>query len=100
MSDAFDTIQRGLMEALAHAREEGPATIHEIDVPEPDVKAIRTGTGLSQAQFAMSIGVKKGTLLNWEHRRRRPEGPARVLLAMIARDPQIVQRTLGDRSRE
>ncbi len=99
MSDAFDSIQRGLMEALAHARGEGPATIHEIDVPEPDVKAIRASTGLSQAQFAMSIGVKKGTLLNWEHRRRRPEGPARVLLAMIARDPQIVQRTLGVRSR-
>ncbi len=98
MSDAFDSIERGLKEALAHARGEGPAAVHEIDVPEPDVKAIRAGTGLSQAQFAKSIGVKKGTLLNWEHRRRRPEGPARVLLAMIARDPRIVQRILGTRS--
>ncbi|MCY3827730.1 MAG: helix-turn-helix domain-containing protein [Rhodospirillaceae bacterium] len=98
MSTAFESIERGLKEALAYARGEGPATVHKIDVPEPDVKAIRAVTGLSQAQFAKSIGVKKSTLLNWEHRRRRPEGPARVLLAMIAQDPQIVQRMLGTRS--
>ncbi len=96
MSDAFNSIERGLKEALAHAKGDGPATIHEIDIPEPDVRVIRTSTGLSQAEFARSIGVKKGTLLNWEHRRRRPDGPARVLLAMIAKDPEIVQRTLND----
>lgn len=96
MSDAFNSIEQGLKEAIAHAKGEGPATIHAIDIPEPDVQVIRASTGLSQAEFAISIGVKKGTLLNWEHRRRRPDGPARVLLAMIARDPGIVQRTLSD----
>ena len=96
MSDAFNSIERGLKEALAHAKGKGPAVIHEIDIPEPDVQVIRASTGLSQAEFAKSIGVKKGTLLNWEHRRRRPDGPARVLLAMIAKDPEIVQRTLND----
>jgi Predicted transcriptional regulator len=95
MSDAFESIERGLKEAIAHARGEGPATIHEIEVPEPDVQAIRARTGLSQAEFARSIGVRKGTLLNWEHRRRTPEGPARVLLALIDKDPGIVQRTLA-----
>lgn len=96
MSDAFNSIEQGLKEAIAHAKGEGSAIIHAIDIPEPDVQVIRASTGLSQAEFAISIGVKKGTLLNWEHRRRRPDGPARVLLAMIARDPGIVQRTLGD----
>jgi putative transcriptional regulator len=96
MSDAFNSIEQGLKEALAHAKGQGPATIHEIDIPEPDVQVIRASTGLSQAEFARSIGVKKGTLLNWEYRRRRPDGPARVLLAMIAKDPEIVQRTLND----
>jgi len=95
MNDAFNSIEQGLKEALAHARGKGPATIHEIDIPEPDVQIIRASTGLSQAEFAKSIGVRKGTLLNWEHRRRRPDGPARVLLAMIAKDPAIVQRTLN-----
>ncbi len=94
MSDAFKSIERGLKEAIAHAHGQGPATVHEIEVPEPDVRAIRARTGLSQAAFARSIGVARGTLLNWEQRRRRPEGPARVLLALIDKDPQIVQKTL------
>jgi hypothetical protein len=47
-------------------------------------------TGLSQGAFARSIGVAKGTLLNWEQGRRRPTGPAQVLLAMIARRPSLV----------
>ncbi len=94
MSDAFKSIERGLKEAIAHAQGQGPATVHEIEVPESDVRAIRARTGLSQAAFARSIGVARGTLLNWEQRRRRPEGPARVLLALIDKDPGIVQKTL------
>lgn len=96
MSDVFESIEKGLKEALAHAGGEVQATLHEIELPEPDVQAIRARTGLSQTEFARSIGVKKGTLLNWEQRRRSPEGPARVLLALIDKDPTIVQRTLAN----
>lgn len=95
MTDAFKSIEQGLTEALAHAKGEAQGMIHEIDIPDPDVQAIRAQTGLSQAEFARSIGVKKATLLNWEQHRRSPEGPARVLLALIAADPKIVQRTLA-----
>ena len=95
MTKAFESIERGLEEAIAHARGDGPARVHEIEVPLPDVRAIRARTGLSQAEFARSIGVKKATLLNWEHCRRTPEGPARVLLALIDKDPDIVRRTLA-----
>jgi len=95
MSEAFKSIEKGLKEALAHARGKAQCTAHEIELSEPDVQAIRARTGLSQTEFARSIGVKKGTLLNWEQRRRSPEGPARVLLALIDKDPQIVQRTLA-----
>ncbi|MBN9505826.1 MAG: helix-turn-helix domain-containing protein [Altererythrobacter sp.] len=92
MGKAFESIARGLEEAIAHAqgRETG-ATVHRIEVPEVDVAAIRARTGLSQAAFARSIGVAKGTLLNWEQGRRRPTGPAKVLLAMIARRPAVVK---------
>lgn len=95
MSEAFDRIMRGLKEAEAYlnGHTEGSIT-HHIEVPTPDVRAIRASTGLSQAEFARSIGVSKGTLLNWEQSRRRPDGPARVLLALIAKDPTIVQRML------
>jgi len=78
MTNAFASIEKGLREAIAHARGEGNATVHEIEVLEPDVKAIRARTGLSQAQFARSIGVKKATLVNWEQGRRQPQGLARA----------------------
>jgi putative transcriptional regulator len=88
---AYDSIKQGLTEALAFAegRESG-ARVHRISVPTVDVAAIRASTGLSQSAFARSIGVAKGTLLNWEQGRRRPTGPAQVLLAMIARQPALV----------
>lgn len=95
MSEFYESIAAGLNEALAYASgEETGARVHVIDVPTIDVAKIRAQTGLSQAEFAKSIGVAKGTLLNWEHGRRRPTGPAQVLLAMIARRPSVVAELL------
>lgn len=96
MTKAFDSIMRGLTEMEAYLKGDTSGAItHHIEVPTPDVKAIRASTGLSQAEFARSIGVKKATLLNWEQERRVPDGPARVLLALIAKEPGIVQRVLS-----
>lgn len=95
MSDAYKSIRKGLEEALAHAGgKETGARVRKIRIPEPDVAAIRAKSGLSQAEFARSIGVAVGTLQGWEQGRRRPEGPARVLLALIAKRPGIVQEEL------
>lgn len=92
---AYESIKQGLDEALAFAegRRTG-ARVHDIEVPTVDVAAIRASTGLSQSAFARSIGVAKGTLLNWEHGRRHPTGPAQVLLAMIAKRPSLVRELL------
>ena len=96
MREAYDRIKEGLNEALAFAQgEKTGAIVHTIEVPSVDVAAIRATTGLSQSQFAKSIGVAKGTLLNWEHGRRQPTGPAQVLLAMIARKPSLVRELLA-----
>jgi putative transcriptional regulator len=96
MNEAYTRIKEGLDEALAFAKgQQTGAIIHHITVPSVDVVAIRATTGLSQSQFAKSIGVAKGTLLNWEHGRRRPTGPAQVLLAMIARKPSLVRELLA-----
>ncbi len=93
---AFESIKQGLEEAQTFSRGQGAnAVVHEIAIPEIDVSEIRAQTGLSQADFARSIGVAKGTLLNWEHGRRTPNGPAQVLLALIARKPSVVQDLLG-----
>ena len=96
---AFESIKQGLKEAKAFSKGQGAdARVHEIAVPDIDVAEVRAKTGLSQAEFARSIGVAKGTLLNWEHRRRTPNGPAQVLLALIARKPTVVQELLSNQS--
>jgi putative transcriptional regulator len=95
-SEAFKRIEQGLKEALAFVQGDTTgAIVHHIEVPDTNVSEIRAATGLSQAEFARSVGVKKATLVNWEQGRRRPEGPARVLLALIAKEPGIVRRVLG-----
>lgn len=96
MSEFFESLERSLLEAIEIAQgKRKPAAIHYVEVPSTDIPAIRARTGLSQAEFARSIGVKKATLLNWEQKRRVPDGPARVLLALIDKEPGIVQRVLG-----
>ena len=84
-----------LKKALSGSGGEGARIVRLVEVPDPEVLGIRARTGLSQAEFARSIGVKKATLLNWEHNRRTPDGPARVLLALIEKEPGIVARVLG-----
>ena len=92
MTKPFKKVMTGLEEARAYLKgaRDGFA-VHEVEVPEPNVVAIRDRTGLSQPAFAKSIGVPLGTLKNWEQGRRRPEGPARVLLALIEKRPSLVQ---------
>lgn len=91
----FEAIRQGLEEARRFARGEDVPGLRVHFPPEGDVGAIRKDTGLSQVAFARQIGVPVATLRNWEQGRRRPDGPARILLAMIARDPAIVVKTLG-----
>ncbi|HBB55074.1 MAG TPA: transcriptional regulator [Hyphomonadaceae bacterium] len=95
MSDAYQSIKKGLEDALAYANGAAiGARVHQIEAPEPNVAAIRASAGLSQADFARSIGVAVGTLRGWEQGRRKPDGPARVLLALIEKRPNIVQEAL------
>jgi len=95
MSEVYTSLIEGLNEAIAYAEgKETRAVVHHIEVPSVDVADIRAKTGLSQRDFARSIGVAKGTLLNWEQGRRHPTGPAQVLLAMLARQPSLVTELL------
>lgn len=60
-----------------------------------DVRAIRDKLEKSQEEFALMIGVSVATLQNWEQGRRRPDGPARALLRVAAKNPQAVAEALA-----
>ena len=65
------------------------------EIRDEDIRAIRKKLGVSQREFALLIGVSVGTLRNWEQGRRRPEGPARALLRVAAKNPRAVAEALG-----
>ena len=52
-------------------------------------KGVRARTKLTQAQFAARIGVPIETVRNWEQGKRSPRGPARALLKVIDRAPDM-----------
>jgi len=56
---------------------------------EPNAKEIRSKLKLTQDEFAGLLNISVGTLKNWEQARRKPEGPARVLLSVAATHPEI-----------
>ena len=57
---------------------------------EPDVRAIRERLGLSQHKASALLGINTATLRDWEQRRRKPHGAARVLLRIAAKNPTSV----------
>jgi putative transcriptional regulator len=60
-----------------------------------DVAALRERFGLSQPKFAAMLGISVGTLRGWEQGRRRPDGPARVLLRVTSQNPEAVLAATG-----
>ena len=62
-----------------------------------DVQSIRKKYGLTQEKFAKLLGISVATLRNWEQGRRKPEGPARVLLRVAANHPEAVLDTVHNR---
>jgi putative transcriptional regulator len=96
MNDSdFEGLVASLEQARSNARGETVVGMR-VHIPEQiDASAIRSATGLSQSAFAGQIGVSAATLRNWEQNRRSPEGPARVLLSLLAKDPMIVLKLLA-----
>jgi putative transcriptional regulator len=64
-----------------------------------DLKKLRRRLGLTQESFAARFGFSLGTLRNWERGRRRPDGPAQILLQVIDREPEAVERALRRKPR-
>ena len=82
-------------EARAFARGEADPSTYKVHVPaEIAVKAIRQKLGMTQAEFSARYGFPLGTLRDWEQGKGKPDTSARVLLLVISKEPQAVERAL------
>jgi len=83
-------------EAIAIARGEADPSTYRVHVPASiDVRAVRRRLHMTQAEFATSFSFSLATVKDWEQDRRTPQGPERVLLMIIDREPEAVQRVLS-----
>ena len=93
---AYNAIREGLEDAIAYAEgDKSRGKARRVKIEDVDVAKLRRSLKLTQKQFAKIFGVSLATLRNWEQGRRRPEGPAMVLLNVIKREPEAVLRALG-----
>ena len=92
---AGQDIIASMKEAIAWSRGEDVAVrMTQVHVPFVDVRAVRRKLKLNQTQFAARFGFAAASVRNWEQGRTRPDGPARVLLAVIAKHPEAVEDAL------
>lgn len=96
--DLFAELSEG-MEALADARQ-GKRTLrtHYVEFkPAPTVTPrelvrIRNNLKLSRALFAIYLRTNVRTLENWEQGRAKPNAQAALLISLVKRYPDTVQR--------
>ena len=94
MNRSYESSKQGLDEAAAYVKgEKIKAIVHKFS--GVDVKKIRSNVGLSQNEFASAFGISVSTLRHWERGDRTPQGPALVLLNVVAKDPDAVLKALG-----
>lgn len=87
---------KGLHQALAHARGDLELSEYTVTVPDRvDIARLRKMLGLSQRAFAQRFGLDVTAVHAWEQGRRRPDRAARILLAVIAKEPEAVRRALA-----
>lgn len=65
-------------------------------IKEPNVSAIREKYDMTQQEFATLLGISVATLRNWEQGRRKPQGPAKVLLKIAEKRPKAILESLTD----
>jgi putative transcriptional regulator len=83
-----------LVEVLPDGSE---STVDHSD-PATFVRHVRSRCGMTQAAFAEQIEVPVETVRNWEQGKRSPRGPARALLKLIDRVPDVAFATLGKKT--
>ncbi len=89
MSKLYQDLMAGFNEILEANRNGKKLKTTVLSIPEVkhytniEIRAIRNKTGLTQAMFALYMGVSKKTVEAWEHGTNHPTGPACRLLSFI-----------------
>src|SRR5262245_37587214 len=95
----FDELMESAHEALEHAQ--GKRSLRTTSLPLPPkpisavaVKRVRTSLQWSQTVFARYLNVSTKLVQAWEADRRHPDGPALVLLRIVASKPDVLESLL------
>lgn len=92
-SELGKALEDGLKEALAWKRGELALETVNIDpMPVERIRAIRKGVARSAKAFEARFGIPAATINNWEQGRRKPDPAGRLLLKIIEKDPEAVER--------
>ncbi len=91
-----ENVEAALGEVLAHVRGEIDLPCRLVDGPSAErIRALRKRMKLSRQKFADRFGLDARAVQDWEQGRRVPDRSARVLLTVIDRKPEAVERALG-----
>lgn len=79
-----------MREVLDHVQGKRTLESRKVEIPRPEVRKIRQQYALSQQDFARLFGISLRTLQKWEQGSRLPQGPAKILLSVISKNPKAV----------
>ena len=89
-------VEEALGEVLSHVRGTTDLPCRIVDDPSAQrIVALRKRLKLSRQKFADRFGLDARAVQDWEQGRRVPDRAARVLLTVIERDPEAVDRALA-----
>ena len=91
----FEELVESIREGGAILRGEKKAS-RAYHFDESNVTGLRERYGLSQPKFAALLGISVKTLRNWEQGRRKPQGPARILLRVAAQHPEAILEVVNE----
>ena len=99
MSEFFEGIKQGLIEAIEYERGNlANVRVRKVTVaPLPaysshEVKAIRAEQNMTQKLFAEALGVSAKTVQSWEAGTNSPSGAASRILAILQQDSALFEK--------
>jgi len=92
--DLFNELTKSIKQAGKIRQGELRASRRTV-IADPDVSQIRKKYSMNQQAFAALLGISVGTLRNWEQGRRKPHGPAKVLLKIAEKRPKAILESLS-----